>query len=208
MIIRSMPVGPLQANCFIVGCPETHHAVVIDPGGDADKILLTLAKDHLTCKAIIDTHGHFDHVSANKALKSATGAELMIHPLDAPMLRQLAQGAAMWGLRSEDSPDADRLIEDGDTVKIGKLEFNVLHTPGHTPGGISLYVGKAVFVGDTLFSGSIGRTDFAGGDYNTQINSIHTKLFTLPDDVVVYTGHMESTTIGREKRSNPFCRLG
>ncbi|MDA8139397.1 MAG: MBL fold metallo-hydrolase [Desulfobacteraceae bacterium] len=208
MIIRTMPVGPLQANCFIVGCPATQHAAVIDPGGDADKILLALAKDKLTLKVIINTHGHFDHVSGNKALKKASGAELMIHPLDAPMLSQLARGAAMWGLRSEDSPDADRLLNDGDTVQVGQLQFKVLHTPGHTPGGISLYSGKAVFVGDTLFAGSIGRTDFAGGDFNTLINSIHTKLFTLPDDTAVYTGHMEATTIGREKRYNPFCRVG
>lgn len=208
MIIRSMPVGPLQANCFIVGCDETHHAAVIDPGGDADKILMALAKDKLTLKSIINTHGHFDHVSANKAMKKATGAELMIHPLDAPMLSQLARGAAMWGMRSEDSPDADRLLNDGDTVTVGTISFKVLHTPGHTPGGISLHVDKSVFVGDTLFAGSIGRTDFEGGDYNTLINSIHTKLFTLPDDVVVYAGHMGSTTIGREKKYNPFCRVG
>lgn len=208
MIIRTMPVGPLQANCFIVGCRETRHAAVIDPGGDADKILLALAKDQLTLKVIINTHGHFDHVSGNKAVKNASSAELMIHPQDAPMLGKSARDAAMWGLRSEDSPDPDRLLEDGDTVTVGTIQFKVLHTPGHTPGGISLHADKSVFVGDTLFSGSIGRTDFAGGDYKTLINSIQTKLFVLPEDVVVYTGHMESTTIGREKRYNPFCRTG
>ena len=207
MIIRAMAVGPLQANCFIVGCEATRHAAVIDPGGDADQILLALAKDRLVAKAIINTHGHFDHVSANKALKEATGAELMIHAMDAPMLAQLARGAAMWGMRSEDSPAPDRLLADGDTVQIGQIQFKVLHTPGHTPGGISLFAEKAVFVGDTLFAGSIGRTDFPGGDFDTLINSIHMKLFTLPDDVTVYTGHMEPTNIGREKRSNPFCRL-
>lgn len=207
MIVRSMPVGPLQANCFIVGCEETHHAAVIDPGGDADKILLALAKDRLTLKVIINTHGHFDHVSANKELKKATGADLMIHPLDAAMLSQLSRGAAMWGMQSEDSPEPDRLLEEGDTVQVGNLQFKVLHTPGHTPGGISLLAARAVFVGDTLFAGSIGRTDFPGGDFNTLINSIHTKLFALPDDVTVYTGHMEPTTIGKEKKYNPFCRI-
>jgi hydroxyacylglutathione hydrolase len=208
MIIRSMPVGPLQANCYIVGCEQTRHAAVIDPGGDADQILLALAKDKLTLKAIINTHGHFDHVGANRSLKKASGAELMIHPDDAPMLSQLSSGAAMWGIRSEDSPAPDRLLEDGDTVQVGDIEFKVFHTPGHSPGGICLYAGQAVFVGDTLFAGSIGRTDFPGGDYNTLIRSIQTKLFLLPDDTVVYAGHMGPTTIGREKKHNPFCGLG
>jgi hydroxyacylglutathione hydrolase len=207
MIIRSMQVGPLQANCFIAGCEETRHAAVIDPGGDADRILLALANDRLTLKAIINTHGHFDHVSANKALKEATGADLMIHPHDAPMLTHLARGAAQWGLRSEDSPEPDRLLQEGDTVTVGRIQFKVFHTPGHTPGGISLYADQVVFVGDTLFAGSIGRTDFPGGDFNTLISSIHTKLFTLPDDTTVYTGHMEPTSIGKEKRYNPFCAL-
>jgi len=207
MIIRAMPVGPLQANCFIVGCEETHQAAVIDPGGDADKILLALAREKLTLKAIINTHGHFDHVSGNKELKKATGADLMVHPKDAPMLAQLSQGAAMWGMKSEDSPAPDRLLEEGDKVQVGHIVFTVFHTPGHTPGGISLYADKTVFVGDTLFAGSIGRTDFPGGDFNTLINSIQTKLFTLPDDVTVYTGHMGATTIGREKKYNPFCRV-
>jgi hydroxyacylglutathione hydrolase len=207
MIIRSMQVGPLGANCYIIGCKETRNAAVIDPGGDADKILLALANDQLTLKAIINTHGHFDHVSANKDLKKASGADLMIHPDDVPMLTHLAQAAAQWGMRSEDSPAPDRLLNEGDTITVGTIQLMVFHTPGHTPGGISLYAEKAVFVGDTLFAGSIGRTDFPGGDFNTLISSIHNKLFTLPEDTTVYTGHMEPTTIGKEKRYNPFCAL-
>lgn len=207
MIIKAMPVGPLQANCYIVGCKQTHKAAVIDPGGDTNRILMALAKEKLTVSAIINTHGHFDHVGGNKPLKDATGADLMIHPLDAPMLDHLARSAAAWGLRAENSPKPDRLLEEGDMIECGTIQFKVLHTPGHTPGGISLHADNALFVGDTLFAGSIGRTDFPGGDYGTLIRNIQTKLFTLPDDTRVYTGHMEPTTIGREKKYNPFCRM-
>lgn len=210
MITRALPVGPLQANCYVVGCEETRRAAVIDPGGDTDKILSALDKDNLKVSAIINTHGHFDHVGGNKALKEATDADLMIHELDAPMLTQLAQAAAAWGMRTENSPAPDRLLGDGDTVDAGNIRFNVIHTPGHSPGGICLYVEheNALFVGDTLFAGSIGRTDLPGGDYNTLISSIQTKLFSLPEETVVYNGHMEATSIGKEKKFNPFCGVG
>jgi len=207
MIVRALPVGPLQANCYVLGCQETHQAVVIDPGGDVDRILSVLEKEGLQLATIINTHGHFDHVGGNRALKAATQADLMIHKMDAPMLAHLAQTAAAWGLRAEDSPTPDRLLEDGDAVACGHLQLNVIHTPGHSPGGICLHAAteKALFVGDTLFAGSIGRTDLPGGDYDTLISSIQTKLFALPDDTTVYNGHMEATTIGKEKKFNPFC---
>lgn len=216
MIIRQMAVGPIQANCFILGCEETREAVVIDPGDDIDRILTTLAEDRLTVVHIIDTHGHFDHVGANKRLKEVTGADIQIHSADAPMLTQLSASAAAWGLAAENSPTADRLLEDGDTITFGTHTLSVLHTPGHTLGGICLYTEyteagapkKAVFVGDTLFAGSIGRTDFPGGNFDTLISSIRTKLFTLDDGVKVYPGHMNNTTIGVEKRTNPFCGMG
>ena len=207
MIIKGLTVGPIMANCFILGCDETKEAAVIDPGDEADRILMTVAESGLTVKYIINTHGHFDHVSANKRLKDVTGADILIHPLDAPMLSQLAAAASAWGFSSENSPPPDRTLEDGDLVSVGNLELTVLHTPGHTPGGISLYVDGAVFVGDTLFAGSIGRTDFPGGDFDTLRSSIQQKLYTLNDDVVVYPGHMDTTNIGREKRTNPFVRL-
>lgn len=216
MIIRQMPLGPIQANCFILGCEETRQAVVIDPGDDCNRILNSLSGDRLTVTHIINTHGHFDHVGANKRLKDVTGADILIHRDDAPMLSQLSATAAAWGLAAEDSPEPDRLLEGDETVTFGSHTLTVIHTPGHSPGGICLYTEydqggapkKAVFVGDTLFAGSIGRTDLPGGNFDTLIKSIQTKLFSLADDVSVYPGHMGNTTIGVERRSNPFCGMG
>lgn len=207
MIIEKLEVGPIMANCYIVGCEETRQAVVIDPGDEADHILYTLAGHKLTVKHIINTHGHFDHVSANRQLQQATGADIIIHAADAPMLTSLSDMAAAFGLSCENSPPPDRTVDEGDIISFGSLEMKVLHTPGHSPGGISLVCGDKVFVGDTLFAGSIGRTDFPGGDFDTLIAAIRRKLFPLGDQVVVYCGHGPETTIGREKRTNPFAAV-
>ncbi|MGD9974098.1 MAG: MBL fold metallo-hydrolase [Desulfatirhabdiaceae bacterium] len=207
MIIKSLVVGPIMANCFILGCEKTHKAVVIDPGAESGKILMALANLKLTVEYIINTHGHFDHVGANKKMKEVTGAKLLIHKLDEPMLSMLSTTAAAFGLSAENSPPADQTIEDGDTIQFGDITLTVIHTPGHTPGGISLFCDDSVFVGDTLFEGSIGRTDFPGGDYGTLISSIQKKLFPLGDHVTVYCGHGSETTIGKEKRFNPFAGL-
>jgi len=204
LIIKTLAVGPIMANCFIVGCEETLAAAIIDPGDEPDRILQALAESNLTAKIIINTHGHFDHVGANKRLKEVTGAPILIHPLDAPMLNQLADSAAAWGMAADNSPPPDRELQDGDEVTFGKIIFKVIHTPGHTPGGISLYTEHEVFVGDTLFAGSIGRTDFPGGSFETLKESIQQKLFVLSDDLKVYPGHNQPTTIGVEKRTNPF----
>ena len=204
MIIESLTVGPIQANCYILGCEDTLEAAVIDPGGEADRILLAIARKEMTLQYIINTHGHFDHVGANKEIKKVTGARILIHRIDAPMLARLADSAASWGLSAENSPAPDRMLEDGDTINVGTIALKVLHTPGHTQGGISLYTDNCVFVGDTLFAGSVGRTDFPGGDAGTLRKSIHAKLFTLEDTVTVYPGHMGPTTIGEERRNNPF----
>ena len=204
MIIKMLVVGPIQANCYILGCERTREAAVIDPGDEVDKILTALAKDKLRCTCIINTHGHFDHSGANKHLKEVTGAQLILHEADAPMVLNQAASARTWGMRVENSPPADRYVEEGDLITFGDVSLKVLHTPGHSPGGISLVTDKIVFVGDTLFAGSIGRTDFPGGDYDGLLRSVREKIFTLGDDVVIYSGHGPETTVAREKRTNPF----
>ena len=206
MIIKTLTVGPIMANCFILGCENTKSAVVIDPGDEADKILMALAESQLTVKYIINTHGHFDHVGANKKMKEVTGAEILIHAADADMLEQISMASQAFGMSVENSPPADRMIGEGDQITFGDITLNVIHTPGHSPGGIALSTDGIVFVGDSLFYGSIGRTDFPGGDYNTLISSIKNKLFPLGDEVVVYTGHGPETSIGQEKRMNPFLK--
>jgi hydroxyacylglutathione hydrolase len=193
LILKTLVVGPIQSNCYIIGCERTREAAVIDPGGDADRILITLAKDKLRCVYIINTHGHFDHSADNKRLKEVTGAQLLIHQADAPMI-----------VHQSNSPPPDRYLGEGDIITFGDLSLKVLHTPGHSPGGISLVTDKIVFVGDTLFAGSIGRTDFPGGDDEGLLRNVREKIFTLGDDVVVYPGHGPRTTVGRERKTNPF----
>ena len=203
-----MPTGPLEVNCYLVGCEKTKKAVAIDPGGSADRILNRLRECDLTLELVINTHGHFDHIGANRRLTEATGAELLIHRDDRPLLLQAEQHAAMFGLSAETSPEPDRDLADGDILTLGDLEFRVLHTPGHSAGGICLYVEDCLFVGDTLFAGSIGRTDLPGGNYQQLINSIRGKLLCLPDQTRVFPGHGPATTIGREKQHNPFLNQG
>ncbi len=207
MFLKAMAVGPIQANCFIVGCEETRQALVIDPGAEGDRILMALADARLKATHIVNTHGHFDHVGANRRVKEVTGAELLIHRLDAPMLIHLPAQAAAFGLATEESPAPDRLLEDGETVAVGRLSFMVIHTPGHTPGGISLHGDGVLFVGDTLFAGSVGRTDFPGGDFATLKHSSQKRLFLLSERLRVCTGHGPDTTIGAEKRFNPFVAM-
>lgn len=208
VIIKGMPVGPIMANCFIIGCEETKLAAVIDPGDEASVILKALADDKLSLQYIINTHGHFDHVGANKKLKEVTGAEILIHSKDAAMLSKLSITAAAFGLRAENSPPPDRELNDGDVISFGKVTLKVLHTPGHTPGGISILTGSHLFSGDTLFAGSIGRTDLPGGDYETLISTIRKKIFSLDEKVVVHPGHGPDTRVGDEKIHNPFVGEG
>ena len=205
MILKTLVVGPLQVNCYIVGCEQAKKVAVIDPGDNVDDILMALADQQLKVQYIINTHEHFDHVGGNKRLKEVTGAPLLAHARANEEITHIASSAAVWGMQVEDSPPADRLLAEGDQVDIGEtVSLKVLYTPGHSLGSISLVTSGVVFVGDLIFSGSIGRTDFPGGDYQTLIDSVRNKIFTLDDDTIIYSGHGPATTVGREKRSNPF----
>jgi len=204
-----LTLGPLATNCFVAWCEGTREAIVIDPGFSTEKegketVLQMVETNNLFVKYIINTHGHSDHTSGNGVVKEATGAPILIHELDAPLLK-VGDGdwAKAFGYQVK-SPAADKLLSEGDMVHFGKCTLTVLHTPGHTLGGISLVGDDCVFVGDTLFQGSIGRTDFPGGSYKVLIHSIREKLAVLPDDFIVYAGHGSKTTIGEEKKGNPF----
>ena len=204
MILTRLVVGPLQVNCYILADEKTKEAVVIDPGDDAREILKLIKDKGLTVKYLVCTHGHFDHVGANKALKEATGAMLLVHEDDASLMASASMQSRAFGMNTMSSPKADRYVKHGDVIKAGEVSLKVLHTPGHSPGGISLLEQGMVFTGDSLFAGSIGRTDLPGGDLMTLLRSIKTNLMTLPDETKVFCGHGPASTIGEERRENPF----
>jgi len=204
MILKTLIVGELSANCYIVGCPDTKAGAVIDPGGDWKYIMDNIQSLGLNISYIINTHGHIDHIAANSKVKEATGAQLIVHSQDGAMLTNPTLSLASFLGTKVDLVPADRLVEEGDIIKVGNLELKVIHTPGHTMGGICLQVDDKIFTGDTLFAGSIGRTDFPGGDYDTLIRSVKTKLMGYPEETVIYPGHGPSSSIGEEKRNNPF----
>lgn len=208
MILEGLVVGPLGSNCYVIGDPDNKEGAIIDPGGDPEKILEVVNETGLDIKFIIATHGHFDHSAGVKHLKEKLGCDFIAHKEDLSFIREAKRSAFNWGIHIDQVPDPDRNIEGGNILKLGELELKILHTPGHSPGGISIYIEekKILFSGDTLFFSSIGRTDFRGGSMDTLVHSIKNKLYTLPDDTVVYTGHGEPTTIGDEKRDNFFVR--
>ena len=206
MIIESVVVSPFATNCYIVGSESSREGIIIDPGDESKVILKKVADLGLDIKLIVLTHGHIDHIGALKDIKEATGAAMAIHTDDAQSLH--GKGgliiSLVSGLSYPKPPPPDRLLKDGDSLDVADLHLRVLHTPGHTPGGICLAGEGVVFSGDTLFNFSIGRTDLPGGSYRQLMESIHSKLMVLPDDTVVYPGHGPETTIGAERAGNPF----
>ncbi len=205
VIIEKLELGPFASNCYIVGAESNPEAIIIDPGAEANEILKKVEDLGLEIKFIMLTHGHVDHVGALKEVKEATDAEVAIHADDAESL-QKKPFSTMFGLSYPSPPPPDRLLKGGDSIDVGDLHFLVLHTPGHTSGGICLMGEGVLFSGDTLFNFGIGRFDLPGGSGRQLMNSIHTKLMILPDNTVVYPGHGPETTIGTERQGNPFLR--
>ena len=206
--IHTLSLGMFQSNCFIVSCNETREGVVIDAGDEGEVILKTIDRLHINIKAILETHAHIDHVSALDEVQPALGVPVYMHKDELPTYDMLSQQAAMFGLQPPRSVSIDRTLQDGDEIPIGKLTAKVLHAPGHSPGSVCFYfAGESpprIIVGDVLFKGSIGRTDLPGGSYGTIIETLTKVMLPLPDDTIVYSGHGPETTIGEEKRFNPF----
>ena len=204
--IRSRAVGALQTNSVLVWCEETKQAALFDPGAEAESLLDEIRSRGLTLAYLINTHGHLDHIAENGVVKAAFDVPLLIHPLDRPMLTDPAKNLSALIGQPMASPDADGTIAEGDKLQIGHESLLALHIPGHTPGSLVFYQPNILIAGDTLFAGSIGRTDFPGGSERDLCENIRTKLYTLPEDTVVYPGHGPTTTIGVERRTNPFVR--
>lgn len=206
MLLERLIVGRLRTNCYIVGCEQTNVAMIIDPGDEAERILKAVHSAGLKTADIVLTHFHFDHILAADALHGETNATLHIHEGEA---EQLTHPPTLFRAFSADIPqglEADNLLQEGDTLSAGKLTVQVLHTPGHSPGGVSLWLSeeKSVFCGDTLFREGLGRSDLPGGDHQTLLKSIREKLLTLPEETRVYPGHGAPTTVGYERRHNPW----
>ena len=214
LIHITIPVGMLQCNCSIIGDPLTREALVIDPGDEVTRILELLGRHRLTVKAIVSTHAHIDHVGGLSKLHQYTGAPILMHRDDLPLYQGMEVQAAFLGVATPEITDVDQLLKEGDSLSWGSFQATVMHTPGHTPGSVCLYLPKdagtvtipspRLFAGDTLFAGSIGRTDLWGGSMDQIPNSIRGKLMQLPDDTIVYPGHGRFTSIGQERETNPF----
>ena len=206
MIHKIFPVGPLACNCSVVGDEKTHEAMVIDPGDEIEKVLAILQQYNLTVKQIVITHAHIDHIGGAAKLKRLTGAPILLNSNDQMLLKMLDVQASWLGMRPPEDAAIDASVTTGDKLQAGSLTADVLHTPGHTEGSICLYFAaeKKLIAGDTLFAGSIGRTDLPGGSYKKIMESLHGPVMALPDETIVVPGHGPLTTIGEERDSNPF----
>lgn len=205
LLLRSFVVGLFDTNCYIVADATTSDALIVDPGDEPHVIAKAVRSDGLAVIGIVNTHGHADHTAGNGALRREFECPIMVHELDASFLTDPeANLSALVGCTRPSSPPADRLLKDGDEIAVGEMVFRVIHTPGHTPGGVCLSSGNVLLSGDTLFAGGVGRTDFPGGSHEQLIESIRTKLLVLPDDTAVYPGHGPNTTIGLERQTNPW----
>ncbi|MGB9839950.1 MBL fold metallo-hydrolase [Thermovenabulum sp.] len=206
MFLETLQVGPLLANCYIIGCKKTNKAVCIDPGGNPEKILNVIFEKGLDLTHIILTHGHCDHIEGSDYLRERTNALLFIHEKDKDMITNPEKNLSIFLGRGFGLKEADNFLKDGDNILIGEMRLEILHTPGHTPGSISIKIEDLLFTGDTLFAGSIGRTDFPGGSYSMLKKSILEKILPLGDEIKIFPGHGISSTIGEEKMTNPFLR--
>ncbi len=209
MIHEMIPVGPLQCNCSIVGDESTREAMVIDPGDEVEQIMQIVERHGLTVKQIVITHAHIDHVGGAMKLKQRTGAAILLNENDSMLLKMVDMQAAWVGMRPPGRVKVDAGLDDTATLKVGETTANVIHTPGHTQGSICLYIPaeRMLIAGDTLFAGSIGRTDLPGGSTKKIMESLHTRVLALPDETIVIPGHGPKTTIGEERESNPFLNL-
>lgn len=201
MLIEHLNVGPLDVNCYIVSCERTRQALIIDPGGDADRITAFLVRKGLEPMLVVNTHGHFDHVGGNAELLRRYPVSLGMHKADLPVLAALPEMGRVFNLELEPAPQPTMFLEDNAVLEVGDLKFRVLHTPGHSPGSICLVSGNILFSGDTLFADGIGRTDLLGGSAEQMRHSLYERLLKLPDETVVYPGHGPETTIWREKQT-------
>jgi glyoxylase-like metal-dependent hydrolase (beta-lactamase superfamily II) len=210
MIHRIFPVGPLQCNCSVIGDEHTHEAMVVDPGDQIEDILEILRQEKLTLKQIVITHAHIDHVGGAMKLKAATGAPILMNQDDYALLNMLDMQAAWVGMRPPGAVQVDESAAEGRVLRIGGISASVIHTPGHTEGSICVHFPqeKKLIAGDTLFAGSIGRTDLPGGSFDKIIRSLHNRVLALPDETVVVPGHGRQTTIGDERETNPFLQKG
>lgn len=204
MIIKTVVVGPLDVNCYILGCEDTKEAAIIDPGDNADEIIKVIHEEGLNPGFIINTHAHFDHVGGVKTIQNHFKIDFFLHKEDLFLIDNVSEQAAAFGLNPIPKPEVDKFVNNGDKISLGNKFINVIHTPGHSPGCVCYHIDNNVFVGDTMFAGSIGRTDLPGGSYETLINSIKERLFPLGDGTIVYPGHGPSTTIENERKHNPF----